>query len=156
MSGEDINCLFVIALRRTSLTHAFLTKSRSVIKPTGLSSLSTTNKELTFLSFIFLAVPWTVSNSPTVSILFLMKSLIGIKSLFPITKNDKEIEGINSDRLRFNDAVKKNNDYVIHLSKKYHLHDLEGSSTSFIVSFRPPYTNNQYKTNNNIQTRKRK
>jgi hypothetical protein len=75
---------------------------------------------------------------------------------FPVTKNDKEMIGINSDRLRFNDAVKKYNDYVIHLSKKYHLHDLEESSTSFIVSFRPPYTNNQYKTNNNIQTRKRK
>ena len=32
--------------------------------------------------------------------------------LFPITKKDKEIEGINTDRLRFNDAVKKYNDYV--------------------------------------------
>jgi hypothetical protein len=63
---------------------------------------------------------------------------------------------INTDILRFNDAVKKYNDYVIHLSKKYHLHDLEGSSTSFIVSFRHPYTNNHYKTNNNVQTRKRK
>jgi hypothetical protein len=87
---------------------------------------------------------------------FDMKSGTWDKKLFPITKNDKEIEGINSDRLRFNDAVEKYNDYVIHLSKKYHLHDLEGSSTSFIVSFRPFYTNNHYKTYNNIQTRKRK
>lgn len=87
---------------------------------------------------------------------FDMKSGTWDKKLFPITKNDKEIEGINSDRLRFNDAVEKYNDYVIHLSKKYHLHDLEESSTSFIVSFRPPHTNNHYKTNNNIQTRKRK
>jgi hypothetical protein len=87
---------------------------------------------------------------------FDMKSGTWDKKLFPITKNDKEIEGINSDRLRFNDAVEKYNDYIIHLSKKYHLHDLEGSSTSFIVSFRPPHTNNHYKTNNNIQTCKRK
>jgi hypothetical protein len=84
-----------------------------------------------------------------------MKSGIWDTKLFPITKNDKKIEGINSDRLRFNDAVKKYNDYVIHLSKKYHLHDLERSSTSFIVSFRHPYTNIHYKTNNNIETRKR-
>jgi hypothetical protein len=34
--------------------------------------------------------------------------------------------------------------------------NVRGSSTSFIVSFRPPHTNNHYKTNNNIQTRKRK
>jgi hypothetical protein len=87
---------------------------------------------------------------------FDMKSGTWDTKLFPITQNDREIEGINSDRLRFNDAVEKYNDYIIHLSKKYHLHDLEGSSTSFIVSFRPPSTNNQYKTNNNIQTRKRK
>ena len=34
--------------------------------------------------------------------------------------------------------------------------NVRGSITSFIVSFRPPHTNNHYKTNNNIQTRKRK
>jgi hypothetical protein len=44
--------------------------------------------------------------------------------LFPTTKNDKEIKGINSGRLRFNEAVKEYNEYVNHLSKKYHLHDL--------------------------------
>ena len=48
-----------------------------------------------------------------------MKSGIWDTKLFPITKKDKEIEGINTDRLRFNDAVKNYNDYVIHLSKKY-------------------------------------
>jgi hypothetical protein len=50
---------------------------------------------------------------------FDMKSGIWDTKLFPITKKDKEIEGINTDRLRFNDAVKIYNDYVIHLSKKY-------------------------------------
>jgi hypothetical protein len=37
---------------------------------------------------------------------FDMKSGIWDTKLFPITKKDKEIEGINTDRLRFNDAVK--------------------------------------------------
>lgn len=76
-----------------------------------------------------------------------MKSGIWDTKLFPITKKDKEIEGINTDRLRFNDAVKNYNDYVIHLSKKYQLHDLGGSSISFIVSFHPPQNNAHYKTN---------
>jgi len=87
---------------------------------------------------------------------FDMKSGIWDTKLFPITKKDKEIEGINTDRLRFNDAVKNYIDYVIHLSKKYQLHDLGGSSISFIVSFHPPQNNAHYKTNNSIQTRKRK
>ena len=37
---------------------------------------------------------------------FDMKSGIRDTKLFPITKKDKKIEGINTDRLRFNDAVK--------------------------------------------------
>jgi hypothetical protein len=65
---------------------------------------------------------------------FDMKSGIWDTKLFPITKKDKEI----------------------HLSKKYQLHDLGGSSISFIVSFHPPQNNAHYKTNNSIQTRKRK
>jgi hypothetical protein len=36
-----------------------------------------------------------------------MKSGTLDTKLFPITKNDKEIEGINADGLRFNDAVEK-------------------------------------------------
>ena len=75
--------------------------------------------------------------------------------LFPITKNDKKIEGINSDRLRFNEAVKEYNEFVNQLSKKYYRPDLAGSKTGFFVSIRPPRTTNHYKTNN-IQTRKRK
>jgi hypothetical protein len=65
---------------------------------------------------------------------FDMKSGTWDTKLFPITKNDKEIKGINTDRLRFNDAVKKYNDYVILLSKKYHLHDLEGYKFYCFVS----------------------
>src|SRR5690349_11710605 len=44
---EDIISLFVTALTGLSLTHTFLTKSRSVIKPCGLPSASTTTNEVT-------------------------------------------------------------------------------------------------------------
>src|SRR5215207_492316 len=80
--GEDINSLFVTVLKRISLMHAFLTKSRSVIRPLRLPSLSTTNNELTFFSFIFLADSCTDSDSPMVSIFFLMKSLTVVVIMF--------------------------------------------------------------------------
>jgi hypothetical protein len=38
-----------------------------------------------------------------------------IRSNFLFTKNDKEMRGINSDRLRFNEAVHQYNDYIEYL-----------------------------------------
>src|SRR5919109_2910739 len=75
IKGEDIISLFIILLVYISLIQTLLTKSRSVIKPSGLSFSSTTTNELTFFSFILLAASWTEADSLIVSILFLIKSL---------------------------------------------------------------------------------
>ena len=55
IKGEDIMLLFVTSLVRTSLIQAFLTKSRSVTKPIGLPSISSTaTNSLSYLSFSLL------------------------------------------------------------------------------------------------------
>lgn len=79
---------------------------------------------------------------------FDMKSGEWNTKLFPVTKSDKEIEGINSDRLRFNDTVNQYNKYVEYLSRKYHLNVFDKLRKGFIVSFSPPCSTHFYKTNN--------
>jgi hypothetical protein len=51
---------------------------------------------------------------------------------FPVTKNDKEMIGINSDRLRFNLAVQKYNNYIEYLSRKYHLKLFDRPGNGFL------------------------
>ncbi len=53
-----------------------------------------------------------------------MKSGKWNTKLFLVTKSDKEIEGINSDRLRFSEAIEQNNRYVEYMLRKYHLNVL--------------------------------
>ena len=60
---------------------------------------------------------------------------------FPVTKNDKEMIRINSDRLRFNQAVQEYNNYIKYLSRKYHLKLVDGPGNGFFVSVRPPCSN---------------
>lgn len=86
---------------------------------------------------------------------FDMKSGEWNTNLFPITKSDKEIEGINSDTLRFNEAVNQYDRYVEYLSRKYHLNVFDKLREGFIVSFRPPCSTRIYKTNDaHIKNRK--
>src|SRR5215208_1351906 len=75
IKGEDIISLLITLLVYTSRIQIFLTKSRSVIKPTGLPFSSTTTNELTFFSFILLAASWTEADSLIVTSFFLIKSL---------------------------------------------------------------------------------
>jgi hypothetical protein len=79
---------------------------------------------------------------------FDMKSGEWNTNLFPVIKSDKEIEGINVDRLRFNEAVSQYNGYVEHLSSKYHLNVFDELRKGFIVSFSSPSSTRFYKTNN--------
>jgi hypothetical protein len=51
---------------------------------------------------------------------------------YPVTKNDKEMIGINSDRLRFNLAVQKYNNYIEYLSRKYHLKLFDRPGNGFL------------------------
>jgi hypothetical protein len=59
---------------------------------------------------------------------------------FPVTKNDKEMIGINSDRLRFNLAVQKYNNYIEYLSRKYHLKLFDRPGNGFFISVRPSHS----------------
>ena len=72
---------------------------------------------------------------------FNMKSGKWDMKQIPVTKNDKEMMGINSDRLRFNEAVHQYNNYIKYLSRKYHLKPVDGSGNGFFVSVRPPCSN---------------
>jgi hypothetical protein len=54
---------------------------------------------------------------------------------FPITKNDKEMIGTNSDRLRFNEAVRQYNNYIEYLSRKYRLKLSHGPRNGFLSRF---------------------
>jgi hypothetical protein len=78
---------------------------------------------------------------------FDMKSGEGNTNLFPITKSDKEIEGINSDTLRFNEGVNQYYRYVEYLPRKYQFNVFDKLKEGFIVSFGPPYSTRIYKTN---------
>ena len=60
---------------------------------------------------------------------------------FPVTKNDKEMIRINSDRLRFNQAVQEYNIYIKYLSRKYRLKPFDGTRSGFFISVRPSQTN---------------
>lgn len=86
---------------------------------------------------------------------FDMKSGEWNTKLFSVTKSDKEIEGINSDRLRFNEAVNQYNRYVEYLSRKCHLKVFDKLRKGFIVSFCLPCSTHSYKTNDRqIKNRK--
>jgi hypothetical protein len=78
---------------------------------------------------------------------FDMKSGEGNTNLFPITKSDKEIEGIKSDTLRFNEGVNQYYRYVEYLSRKYQFNVFDKLKEGFIVSFGPPCSTRIYKTN---------
>src|SRR5215212_4165369 len=72
-NGEDIiffiNIVLLLLLLLVSLTHTFLTKSRSVTIPVGLLLLSSiTTSELTLLSLIFFDASRTELRMPIVSI----------------------------------------------------------------------------------------
>jgi hypothetical protein len=56
---------------------------------------------------------------------------------FPVTKNDKEMIGINSDRRRFSLAVQEYNNYVAYLSRKYHFKLFDRPGNGFFISVRP-------------------
>jgi hypothetical protein len=58
---------------------------------------------------------------------------------FSVTKNDKEIIRINSDRFRFNLAVREYNNYIEYLSRKYHIKPFDGTRSGFFVSVRPSH-----------------
>jgi hypothetical protein len=66
---------------------------------------------------------------------FDMKSSKWDTKQFPVTKNDKEMRGINSDRLRFNEAVHQYNDYIEYLLRKYHLKPVDGPGNGFLYQF---------------------
>src|SRR5436309_12231423 len=78
ISGEDrILVFFTLLVVTFSITHTFLTMSRSVIRPNGMPSLSSiTTNELTSLSLIFFAVSWTEEDTLIASILLVIKSAI--------------------------------------------------------------------------------
>lgn len=77
---------------------------------------------------------------------FDMKSGKWNSKLFPITKSDKDLEGIDSDRLRFNEAVNHYDKYVEYLSKKYNLNVLDWPRKDFLVLFRHSCNTSHYKT----------
>jgi hypothetical protein len=71
---------------------------------------------------------------------FNMKSGTWYTRHFPVTKNDKEMIGINSDRLRFNQAVQDYNNYVKYLSRKYHLELFDEPRNGIFISVRPSHS----------------
>jgi hypothetical protein len=48
--------------------------------------------------------------------------------------------GINSDRLRFNQAVHEYNNYVKYLSRKYHLELFDEPRNGIFISVRPSHS----------------
>ena len=59
---------------------------------------------------------------------------------FPVTKNDKEMIRINSDRLRFNQAVQEYNNYIEYLSRKYRVKLFDRPGNGFFISVRPSHS----------------
>ena len=60
--------------------------------------------------------------------------------LFPITQSDAQLEGIQSDIERYNNAVRDYNIYAEHLAKEYYIDIYDEMKKGHAVIFHPPHT----------------
>jgi hypothetical protein len=59
-------------------------------------------------------------------------------SLFPVTKSDAQLEGIQSDIGKYNNAVRDYNKYAEHLAKEFSIDIYDEMNKSNAVVFHPP------------------
>lgn len=59
-------------------------------------------------------------------------------SLFPITKNDSQLEGIQLDIERYNTAVRNYNKYAEYLAKELCINIFDEAKKGHTIVFRPP------------------
>ena len=58
---------------------------------------------------------------------------------FPVTKNDAQLKGIQSDIERYNNAVRDYNKYAEHLAKEFCIDIYDKVKKGHVVVFRPPH-----------------
>lgn len=58
---------------------------------------------------------------------------------FPVTKNDVQLKGIQSDIERYNNAVRDYNKYAEHLAKEFCIDIYDEVKKGHVVVFRPPH-----------------
>jgi hypothetical protein len=58
---------------------------------------------------------------------------------FPVTKNDAQLKGIQSDIERYNNAVRDYNKYAEHLAKEFCIDIYDEVKKGHVVVFRPPH-----------------
>jgi hypothetical protein len=58
---------------------------------------------------------------------------------FPVTKNDAQQKGIQSDIERYNNAIRDYNKYAEHLAKEFYIDIYDEVKKGHVVVFRPPH-----------------
>jgi hypothetical protein len=58
--------------------------------------------------------------------------------LFPVTQNDAQLEGIQKDIERYNNALRDYNKYAEHLAGEFHIDIYEEIKKGHSIVFRPP------------------
>jgi hypothetical protein len=58
---------------------------------------------------------------------------------FPVTKNDAQQKGIQSDIERYNNAIRDYNKYAEHLAKEFRIDIYDEVKKGHVIVFRPPH-----------------
>jgi hypothetical protein len=58
--------------------------------------------------------------------------------LFPVSQNDAQLEGIQKDTKRYNNALRDYNKYAEHLAKEFQIDIYEEMKKGHSIVFRPP------------------